>query len=179
MFKAVRQLHGFTLIELMITLAIAAILAGLAAPSFADLIKNNRMTTQYNELLGSLSIARSEAIKRALTVTVCHSNDLSTPACTGEWQEGWLVFVDNNGDGVFDTGVDEVIRVHSVLSGGNTLNFARDRISYQSDALATGFTGTFTLCDDRGDSSSKGLVVSNTGRVRQATASDALASCPV
>jgi type IV fimbrial biogenesis protein FimT len=163
----------------MITLAIAGILAALAVPSFADLIKNNRMTTQYNEFLASLSIARSEAIKRAITVTVCKSNDQSTPACAGDWHDGWVVFVDNDADGVFDVGVDEVIRVHSVLSGGNTLNFARDRISYRSDALATGFTGTFTLCDDRGDSSSKGLVVSNTGRVRQAIASDALASCPV
>lgn len=170
----------------MITLAIAAILAGLAAPSFADLIKNNRMTTQYNEFLASLSIARSEAIKRAITVTVCKSNDQVTPACAGNWQDGWLVFVDNNGDGVFDVGTDEVIRVHGVLSGGNSLSFnggsgseRGNKISYRSDALATGFTGTFTLCDDRGDPSSKGLVVSNTGRVRQAIASDVLTSCPV
>lgn len=178
MFKATRQSHGFTLIELMITLAIAAILAALAAPSFADIIKNSRMTTQYNELLASLSVARSEAVKRALTVTVCKSNNQSTPTCAGNWHDGWIVFADTNADGTFDADDDEVIRVHSVLSGDNTLSFARNRISYRSDGLATGFTGTFTLCDDRDNSSRKGLVVSNTGRVRQTIASDTLADCP-
>jgi len=173
MYKSLNKNTGFTIIELMITLAIAAILASIAAPSFSELIKNNRMTTQYNQLLGSLNLARSEAIKRANTVTICNSS----PTCGGNWHSGWIVFVDENNDGNFDVG-EETIRVHSALSGNNTLSFARDYITYGSDALATGFTGTFTLCDDRGDSNSKGLRVSNSGRVRHATASDTLVACP-
>jgi len=179
MHKNRGKTSGFTLLELMVTLAIAAILASLAAPSFSDIIKNNRMTTQYNELLASLSVARSEAIKRGATVTVCKSIDQAS--CSGNWKDGWIIFVESNTTGgtagTVDSGED-ILRVHAALSGGNTLSFARNRVSYGSDALATGFTGTFILCDDRGDSARKGLLVSNTGRVRQAIASDTLASCP-
>jgi len=163
----------------MITLAIAAILSSLAAPSFTDMIKDNRMTTQYNELLASLSIARSEAIKRGIAVSLCKSNDLATPLCGGNWHDGWFVFVDQDDDGVFDVGTDELLRANSALSGGNTLNYGEDRIRYNPDGLALGgFNGTFTLCDDRGDSDRKGLIVSNTVRARKAIAADALAGCP-
>ena len=173
-----RHNSGFTLLELMITLAIAAILSSLAAPSFSNMIKDNRMTTQYNELLASLSTARSEAIKRGITITLCKSNDLATPACGGNWQDGWIVFVDDGDDGTFDVGTDELLKVHSALSGGNNLNYNGDEIRYSPDGLAQGFNGTFTLCDDRGNADRKGLIVSNTGRARKAIAADALANCP-
>lgn len=170
-----KKTSGFTLMELIIILAIVAILASMAAPSFSNIIQTNRMSTQYNELLGTLSLARSEAVKRGVSATVCKSDNGSS--CGGSWHEGWLAFVDIDRDGVVDSG-EEVVRIHSALSGGNTLVFARNRVTYDSDGLATGFTGTFTLCDSRGDTDSKGLVVSNTGRVRQAVDSDSLAGCP-
>ena len=155
------------------TLVIAGILATLAAPSFVDVIKNNRMTTQYNDLLASLSLARSEAIKRGDSVTACKAANPTT--CGGNWHDGRVVFVDSNSVGVIDAG-EEIIRVYSSLSGSNTLSFPRNRVTYSSNGLATGFTGTFTLCDDR--PISKGLIVSNTGRVRHAIPADVLAACP-
>jgi len=170
MYTATPKLQGFTIIELMITLAIAAILVSLAAPSFKDIIQNNRMTTQYNELLASLSVARSEAIKRGEDVIALSSNG-------NNWENGWTVFVDTDGDGA--PSAAETIRVGATLTGNNTLRFARDRITYASSGLGSGLiTGTFTLCDDRGNAEARGLVVSATGRVRHAIAADALAGCP-
>lgn len=170
--------NGFTLLELMITLTIAAILSTLAVPSFSNIIKNNRMATQYNELLTSLTIARSEAIKRGSPLVICKSNDLATPACGGNWQDGWLVFVDSDEDGVYDPGdSDELVRIHSVLSGNNTLHYNRDNVKYSANGLALGSNGTFTFCDDRGDLSSRGLKLHLTGRARKAIDGDALASC--
>ncbi len=165
---------GFTLIELMVTIAIAGVLASLAAPSFSNTIKNNRMTTQFNELLTFLSYARSEAIKRNISVTVCKSSDGSS--CGGDWHNGWIVFVDNDRDGTVDT-IDELLRKHEALTSDSTLSFPRNRVTYSNKGLAIGFTGKFILCDSRGDDERKALVVSNTGRVRQAVSSDSLASC--
>lgn len=170
MAKGILKLRGFTLVELMITLSVAAVLMTLAAPSFTDIIKNNRLTTQYNELLASLSLARSESIKRGVNVIALSNNGAS-------WGDGWTVFIDADDNGNVDAG--EELRVQAKLSGSNTLNFARDRITYANTGLGTGIiNGTFTLCDDRGDSDRKGLVVSPTGRVRHAIATDVLAACP-
>jgi type IV fimbrial biogenesis protein FimT len=170
MHAATPKLQGFTLIELLMTLVIAGILATLAAPSFVDVIKNNRMTTQYNDLLATLSLARSEAIKQGTNVIALSNNGTS-------WEDGWIIFIDADSDGTVDAG--EELRVNPKLSGNNTLNFARDRITYASTGLGSGLiTGTFTLCDDRGNSDRKGLVVSTTGRTRHSIAADVLAACP-
>jgi type IV fimbrial biogenesis protein FimT len=165
-------IKGFTLIELMITLAIAAILLGLAAPSFNDLIKDNRLTTQINALSASLNLARSESIKRSLTVTVCKST--GGTQCGGEWSDGWIVFEDSDGtDGNVDAN-DTIIRVNSALTIGNTLNFNNGNyVKYSSTGFGS-IAGTFTLCDDRDSANkyAKALIISPSGRTRVATDND-------
>lgn len=164
-----RRAHGFTLIELMVTLSVMAILLSIAMPNFQSFILNSRITTQTNNFIMALMLARSEAVKRGSTVTVCSSTNGTKCAGSSNWEGGWLVFVDANGDGVVDAG-DLPVQVGQALSGGNTLNGgARTRVTYGGDGFATGFNGTFSLCDSRGVTSSRGIIVNNQGRVRTET----------
>jgi len=108
---------GVTLLELMVGIAVAAILAMLAAPSFNRLIASTRLNTQTTELLSSLQYARTEALNRNQNVSVCRSPNpaAAPPACgvsndNGTWATGWLVFTDGGAAGVVD-GTDQVLRV--------------------------------------------------------------------
>ncbi|MFC1777842.1 GspH/FimT family pseudopilin [Pseudomonadota bacterium] len=165
------KIKGLTLIELMITLAIAGILIASAAPSMREFIQNNRSATQINELQATLNLGRSEAIKRNNNITVCKSSNGT--GCAGTWQDGWIVFVDNDLDGNVDAGVDEILRVHGGLVEGNTLRFTQTRVSYANSGLArTGSSGVFIHCDSRGAQYARGLVVGPSGRARLFTESD-------
>ena len=86
---------GFTLLEMMITITVLAILVGIGVPSFTNIIRTNRMASQTNELLGSFAVARSEAVKRGTLVTVCPANAAQTAcAASDAWSNGWIVFSD-------------------------------------------------------------------------------------
>ena len=166
-------MKGFTLMELMFTLAVAAVLLGLAAPSFTDILKNTRLTTQMNNLASAINFTRSEAVKTGLPATICKSNDGAS--CSGNWQDGWLIFTDIDADGVVDAADDQVIRVGETLSASDmTLVFpGRNRITYSPDGFASGsFNSTFKFCDSRGGGYAKGLIVSIPGRVRTAADGD-------
>jgi type IV fimbrial biogenesis protein FimT len=86
--------HGFTLIELMVVVAIAAILMAVAVPSFRDVTERNRVSTQVNTFVGDLQLARSEAIKRGLAVSLCASSDGGSCLDNNAWNRGWIMFVD-------------------------------------------------------------------------------------
>lgn len=165
-----KQAHGFTLIELMVTLSVMAILLAVAVPNFQSFILNSRITTQTNNFIMALMLARSEAVKRGSTVTVCSSTDGTSCAGSSKWEGGWLVFVDVNGDGVVDTG-DLPVQVGQALSGGNTLKggATAKRVTYSGNGFAAGFNDTFSLCDSRGATYSRRIILNNQGRVRTET----------
>jgi len=124
---------GVTVIELMVTLAIAVVMLTVAVPGFTSFIADNRRAGQANQVVGMLNMARSEAIKRGVRVTICKTSDpyASSPVCvpTATWGQGWVLFVDRihipgNPMGVVDVG-DEILRVWSpdpeitLTTGGN------------------------------------------------------------
>lgn len=84
---------AFTLIELMVTLSIFAILAFLALPSFQSQIANNKSLALADEFTGALNYARSEALKRGKSITLCPANTAGT-ACGSNWNDGWLAVID-------------------------------------------------------------------------------------
>lgn len=88
----IKRIQGFTLIELMITLAIAAIVLAIAVPSFKTTILNNKSVALGDEFAQALNFARSEAVKTKKRVSICASSDGAT--CTGSWSDGFIVFED-------------------------------------------------------------------------------------
>ena len=163
--------RGFTLIELLVTLAVAAILITVAVPNYQMFVMNNRMASQANDLLTSLSVARSEAVKRAANVTVCASSDGAT--CTGTWAQGWIV---RDAAGVIQ--VQRALSGSSALSGGtdvaSTLTYTpsgRTNIA----ASATTASTTLTLCPPSpAIVNGRAIQVERTGRARVSTVS----TCP-
>ncbi|MCZ6564827.1 MAG: GspH/FimT family pseudopilin [Gammaproteobacteria bacterium] len=161
---------GFTLIELMIALAVAAIVLTLGMPSFGRIMERNGLAVQVNDFISSLNYARSEAVKRKQNVVVCRSDTTVTPLnCnTGTgYEDGWLVYIDFDRDGSFDVGTDEIIWTHDALKqgmqfygGGNYTN----RIAFNAKGRSTQ-NGSFTLCKDNDATKARVLVV-DSGRVR-------------
>lgn len=133
-----KSAYGFTLIELMITLALAAIILTLGVPSFNETIRTNRVATQVNELVTALHLARSEAIKRATAVTVCASADQATCSGSKDWRTGWIVVTDDNTTG--SPSENTVVRVWGALKGVDNDDWGADYVRYQS----TGITNVST-----------------------------------
>lgn len=113
--------RGFTLLELLITVAILAIVLAIGVPSFKYIINSSRISSEVNAFVGSLQYARGEAIKRGQSVAVCASSDGATCSGSSNWVNGWLVFVDANSSTTQDTG-EPVILVQAAYSSGDSFS---------------------------------------------------------
>ncbi|GAB6049938.1 hypothetical protein JCM16106_07820 [Hydrogenophilus islandicus] len=157
--------RGFTLVELMVTVAVAAVVLALAVPSFQTTLRNHRLTTYANEFIAALNLARTEAIRRGQPVVVCKSQDGNTCLEGGnKWEVGWIAFVDLNGDDKRQTTgstPEPLLRVWPALPAGFTLrpnNNFDNYLRYGPDGSANNF-GTFALCYQNNRVDAKAIVI--------------------
>lgn len=162
-------IHGFTLIELIVTITIAGILIAIATPYLGSFISSTRLTTQANELLTDSNTARSEAVKRASYVGVCASTSGSSCTSGGSFLNGWIVFLDADNSGTWTTG-DSVIKVHGALDGGNTTVSGSSTVIFNSSGSLenSSSTITYTFCDSALHKSRQ-ISVTATGRASSDT----------
>ncbi|MFB3089631.1 MAG: GspH/FimT family pseudopilin [Acidiferrobacterales bacterium] len=140
---------GFTLIDLIVALVVAGVLLTIAVPSMHDFIQDSRITTNTNEIVLSLSLARTQAVTRHTTVSLCASDDGIDCTAT-DWELGWIVFTDNGVLGAVDAD-DIVLHVQQALGGGGILT-GPDLITYEDSGM---LVAACENCTD-GDFSSRG-----------------------
>ena len=165
---------GFTLVELLIVLAVFGVLVSYAAPSLSIVIRSVRLTAAANAYLSSMLLARSEAIKRSGRVVLCKTADGMSCSASGGWEQGWIVFHDSNNSGDHDPG-ELVIERMGPLSAGVRLSGNSPVANYVSFS-ATGGTklvgggfqaGTLTLCNESTASGNgRQIILNAVGRPR-------------
>lgn len=158
--------RGFSLTELVFTMAITAGLLGWGIPTFRDVQRNSARTREVNQFVQAVYLARSEAIKRNGVVSLCPSLDGDRCAPVGTpWDRGWIVFVnvDRDAPAARDDGED-LLRVYSPWESGR-VDANRDTLSFRPFGQS-GVTATFTFCDDRGSAGARAVIISQTGRPR-------------
>jgi type IV fimbrial biogenesis protein FimT len=171
-----RRSSGFTLLELMVVLAIAGVLAAIAIPAMGNFMRNSRITAAANDVMAALHFTRSEAIKRRQPVTLCTSANAqaATPACANSpFLTGWIAFVDLNQSGGVDAGEDILLQ-HEAMNPQITArsSLAAFRVTYLLNGFAFNTNrAQLVLCDERGNvpsagelSSARGILISVTGR---------------
>jgi type IV fimbrial biogenesis protein FimT len=179
---------GFTIVELMFTVLVLAVLLGLGIPNFRDFLLNSRMSAQANDLLSGINLARSEAVKRRDAVTLCVGT--AAAGCTsGQFADGWIVFADEDADGTPDGG--PVLRDHGAMPDMRTAVYettsdeGADEPDYKTSATryvsfgANGFRRTndgtlpvalgLVICDERGNVASGGGPDMSTARAVEFT----------
>lgn len=160
---------GFTLVELMVTLTVAAILLSIAVPSFTTFIQNNRITSATNLVVAHLQYARSEAVSKGLAVNVARSG-----ATAKDLSQGWTIYTDagsSDGNSAFNSAEDTLLKsfegygnsgvtINTDTNGNNWIAFSNRGLL----AEGAGNSVNIAVCDSRGITQGRLITVSPTGR---------------
>jgi type IV fimbrial biogenesis protein FimT len=176
-----RNSRAITALELIVAMAIAAILLAASVPAYRDFGWNLRMKTAMHGLRTDLNLARSRAISLDVQTVACPAMDSGAgPACSGgnEWHGGWIIFADLNAD-------RQRQATEPLLSRGNAVEFLtirssryRKNLRFYPDGSAAGSNATVSFCDRRGRAHAGTLSLSNTGRITLTTGGRGNAVCP-
>lgn len=176
--------QGFTLAELLVTLAVGALILSLGVPSYTQFTQNAQQVKSANELLSSLHVARDLAVTRNVRVTVCPSSS-GTNCDSSDWRNGWIVFVDEDADRT--VGPAETVALASDEQDVATVSSSQfsQFLIFRPNGRAMvnnprQSTGEFTLCDRRGETHARVVLIDMSGRpqVSHYSADGSLPHCP-
>ncbi len=171
--------RGFTLVEQIITLAVAAILVSIAIPSMAHLMTRSATRTTEDALFAAAHLARTQAIMHNTHALLCPSVDGRHCSHDTDWEQGWIVALDKNRDNRVDTAIlsHDMPDTHHVDLIGSR---GRTHVRFRADGSAAGTNLTLLICPHgTDDGEARTVVISNVGRIREAPASrERRESCP-
>jgi len=171
--------QGFTLVELLVAVIVAGVLVSIAAPNFSDAMRNSKTAITTNELMSTLRIARSEAIKRSTRTAVCAR--ASDTGCGTNWSNGFIAFIDNGVTaGEIDDG-EQILRIANGMDTNGSISNKARLVNTNAAPLERPFirfgprgtshwrgSGYFVICDKRGQESARAINISLTGDPRRA-----------
>ena len=164
-----KQQNGFTIIELMVTVAILGVMVSIAIPSFSEWTVRMRVDNEISSLHRLILTARNTSVNMGLPVTMCPLN--GNTCVGGDWNDEVSVFIDVDNGGDFDAGTDTIIRVKDAIKTGDTLSYSLNRLIYRPTGKATSFS-TFYYCPANEPSKNRGIKVSQFGRAYASTDND-------
>lgn len=161
------KLKGFTAVELLITVLVVSILFSIAMPGLREIIQNNRAISLSTDMISAVNLAKTEAIKRGVPVSLCPAKDSTMSVCgtANDWNKGWIVFADPNANGTILNTSDKIAIQDSLMSGNN-ITSTITRITFSGNGFVTTGSGNLTLVAS-GCMGKNGRIVTitNTGRI--------------
>lgn len=165
-----RRCAGVTLVELLVAVAIVAILGAIGVPAFGQFRADQQVEAQRDALVQAVSTARVEAQRRSIPVRLCPSADGLTCGSVNDWSKGWMVYVDNNRSQNFTPGTDTVL-VSQLISADVRISSVASDLRWLPSGM--GSAGAFQFCSQRQPSANRQLTLNPLGSVSESGAGDA------